>query len=734
MATSLEREIRGSSEKRLLWVGGGLFAALYLAWLLWGRVDGSERLWLGGLASAGSMLAAAVLAAQRAQDARQDQRGWRGLAGCLWLWAAAAGLRVLIQALPAQQTVLQTSAQLIFAAGGVVLTVGLSSFQRPAALVQGRIRLVFDVVITCAALGVLTYLSFLRPWLTGGLIPRLPVGYGAELIFYSVCDLAFALALLVLFVLGRADQALTRYAWLLGGLLAFLLSDNAFALAMRAGEYIFGTPNDFGWVIGSLCLCASLVSSPQDAPDLALWSNPRARRWLVSVKNLVPIVAVVILGWYVAVDWRATQFIDPLGLWTVFLLALALIARQGILAGEEEFSQYASLVYSVAEPAFVCSEEGLFSLVNPAMLQAAGYDQESDLLNRSLGQVLPASAQAGSLVRQGLASAQGWSGETELVNRGGAHIPIFLSLRPVLPANSARLALAGTAHDLSLQKSQQAALQRAYTQIAADSAELARLNAGLEQRVAEKTADLVQAYEQLEEQNKALLQLDQVKSDFVSLVSHELRAPLTNINSGMELLNLGPHPHNERSGQIIHLVQAEVRRLTRFVETILDLSALDAGRLPLYPEPLSLDAAARQVAEQIRHLPGAERVQWNLPADLPPVAADAQALTSILFHLLDNAFKYAPQGPIHVFAGSDDRQGWLQVCDCGPGIPEDSLPYLFERFYRSNSRDNQTVYGHGLGLYIVRRLAEAMDGSVSAQNLPQGGACFTCRLPLAGGN
>lgn len=726
MAASVESTER--SNRRLLWTGGLSFAALYLAWLLWGRVDTPERLWLGGLSIFTSALTAAILAGWRAQAAPAAEAGsWRGLAGGLWLWVAAALLRVWAQSAPAAQETLHISAELIFAAGGVVLISGLARFPLRAAAFQGRVRLIFDLVISCAALGVLTYLSLVRPWLELNALNA-----DSAAIFFTLCDLMFLLALLVLFLMGRAEQTVFQYAWLMGALLAFTLSDYAYAVAMRRAEYVFGNPNDLGWVLGNLCLCAAVLAAPLSESVSPLWSHPRTRRWLVSVKNLIPILATVILGWYVAVDWRATQFIDPLGLWTTFLLALALIARQGIQAGEQEFLQYASLVYSVAEPAFVCSEDGRFSLVNPALLAAAGYERESDLLAQPLAGLLPAESHPAELIRRGLGAPQGWSGETELLCRGGARLPVFLSLRPVLPASSARLALAGTAHDLRLQKSQQAALQSAYEQIAADRAELEKLNVGLEQRVAEKTADLQAAYARLEAQNQALLQLDQVKSDFVSLVSHELRAPLTNINSGMELLNHGTRPLNERTGQIIRLVQAEVRRLTRFVETILDISALDAGRLPLYPEPMQLIRVVRQVQEQILHLPGAERVVWQVPADQAELFADEQALTSVLFHLLDNAFKYAPSGPIGVVSGTSAGRAWIQVRDAGPGIPPDSLPYLFERFYRSNSQDNQTVYGHGLGLYIVRRLVEAMHGAVSAENLPAGGACFTCWLPLAG--
>jgi signal transduction histidine kinase len=112
------------------------------------------------------------------------------------------------------------------------------------------------------------------------------------------------------------------------------------------------------------------------------------------------------------------------------------------------------------------------------------------------------------------------------------------------------------------------------------------------------------------------------------------------------------------------------------------------------------------------------------------VLADEQALSSILFHLIDNALKYAPQGEVRVIAQVQANHLLLQVLDEGPGLSEEALPLLFQPFYRAAASDAQETYGHGLGLYIVRRLAEAMGGQAWAENRPQGGACFSCTLPL----
>jgi signal transduction histidine kinase len=98
--------------------------------------------------------------------------------------------------------------------------------------------------------------------------------------------------------------------------------------------------------------------------------------------------------------------------------------------------------------------------------------------------------------------------------------------------------------------------------------------------------------------------------------------------------------------------------------------------------------------------------------------------------LIDNAIKYAPLGSIRVHAWAEDGLVFIQVADQGPGIPPEALSLIFEKFYRFHYGDAQTVYGHGLGLYMVRRLLQAMQGEIKVENLPGGGAAFTFWLPV----
>ncbi|MGH2522805.1 MAG: ATP-binding protein, partial [Anaerolineales bacterium] len=324
----------------------------------------------------------------------------------------------------------------------------------------------------------------------------------------------------------------------------------------------------------------------------------------------------------------------------------------------------------------------------------------------------------------------GWSGEVTLHRRNGTEFPAYLSLRPVHSEVAARSALAGTIHDLTQVKRQQASLRAAYEQVATARRELEALNAELEERVAEKTHNLSEANKQLARQNEELQTLDGLKSEFVSLVSHELRAPLTTVSGGIELLLADPAELSSPVRDTLSLVQAHIQRLTQFVETILDLSALETGRLPVYPEVWDVSKIIQTIRDQFVASQVGKRLTLRLPPSLPPVLADERGLTSVIFHLIDNAIKYAPEGEVTLEA--EDGGEWVRVhvSDQGPGIPPEAREKIFEKFERLDSQDSRSVYGHGLGLYMSRRLLQAMGGDIVAGEAPGGGARFTFWLPV----
>jgi signal transduction histidine kinase len=158
---------------------------------------------------------------------------------------------------------------------------------------------------------------------------------------------------------------------------------------------------------------------------------------------------------------------------------------------------------------------------------------------------------------------------------------------------------------------------------------------------------------------------------------------------------------------------------------------MEAGRINLHPVPLSLASELEDVCRQFNAVPGANRIRVNLPLDLPRVLADEAVLQSIFNHLLDNALKYAPEGPVVVDASRERGRVRVQITDAGPGIPEEKRPLLFQRFQRLDAKDSQSVYGYGLGLYLSQRMLQGMHSDLAFEAPPEGGARFLFYLKVA---
>jgi two-component system phosphate regulon sensor histidine kinase PhoR len=230
-----------------------------------------------------------------------------------------------------------------------------------------------------------------------------------------------------------------------------------------------------------------------------------------------------------------------------------------------------------------------------------------------------------------------------------------------------------------------------------------------------------------------LRRIEQIRRDFVANVSHELRTPLTAIRGYVEALTDGTATPEE-SRRFIDVIGRHTLRMERLVKDLLRLARLDARQEPL--ELVSCDtrgladavvADVTQAAVE-RH----QRFDVRIEAGAESVRADAGKLHDALRNLVANAVTYAPaQTTILVDARRVDHRVEISVSDQGPGIPEEDLSRVFERFYRVDKSRARDPGGTGLGLAIVKHLVELHGGNVRAENRPEGGAKFTIALPAA---
>lgn len=587
-----------------------------------------------------------------------------------------------------------------------------------------KLKLLLDLVISTGSFVVLCYVLFINPDTTfSSSIARIPV----DLTWFPIQDLILIALLVNILMLTYSPIQGRILVFTLIGFFFFYVSDYYRTLQVDKSQFNPQTTFNLSLLFGyaAIWLASRFAPSLDEEVHHQQFSQRLVTGWAIRerVQSTLPIALPIVMIVELLVFWQRNVPISQSVLVVSAVLWLLLIARMGVAAGEFELQQYAILFQSSAEAAFLCDPNRKFLQVNSAMIKICGFTNQYDLLETKLDRFI-------LQLDESVKSSSYWSAETKLLTRSGNEIPIDLSLQSIELGFFRRKLVTGAIHDLTAQKEQQEMLQQAYDRVNAIQLELQLLNEDLEIRVAEKTRSLSTAYAQLEEQHTQLQSLDQMKSDFVSLVSHELRAPLTNISGGIELVLTGKKPVPESTRQSLLLVQSEIKRLTRFVETILDLSVLDAGKMPLYPELIRMEEFARVIQKHYHSIPGADRLEWQIHPDLPDIYADSQALASVFMHIIDNALKYAPEGNITITCIFQHPGVICTVTDSGPGIPDELLENIFAKFFRVENADARVIYGHGLGLYMARKLLQEMGGDILVANAETGGAVFTISLPI----
>jgi len=228
--------------------------------------------------------------------------------------------------------------------------------------------------------------------------------------------------------------------------------------------------------------------------------------------------------------------------------------------------------------------------------------------------------------------------------------------------------------------------------------------------------------------------------DFVATVSHELRTPVAVIRSAAQNLSAGVVNDAEQAKRYGDLIDVEGRRLTDMVEQVLEYAGLSGNRRPAASRPVDVASLVHDVVNTSQSLPEAQDVSFDVRIDdnVPPVMADRDGLRRALLNLVNNALKYAEDGrwiglTVSREPGRNDGQVLVSVTDRGRGIPADEMARIFEPFYRGRFALNQQIHGNGLGLSLVKRIAEAHGGRVSVKSAPGQGATFTIALPAASG-
>jgi len=219
-----------------------------------------------------------------------------------------------------------------------------------------------------------------------------------------------------------------------------------------------------------------------------------------------------------------------------------------------------------------------------------------------------------------------------------------------------------------------------------------------------------------------------MQDDFVSNISHELRTPLGFIKGyTTSLLRRDTSWDENTQREFLSIIEEESDRLTQLIENMLESARLQSHTTKFHLQPVRLDSLVQDVVTRLRLAHPDLHIRTEI-AEVPPISGDAARLVQVFDNLFGNALKYAPGSLLTVGVSSGDRRVRFSLEDRGPGIPEEYLPFLFDRFYRVDADASAT--GTGLGLYICRQIILAHHGKIWVESVPDQGATFFVELPV----
>lgn len=225
-------------------------------------------------------------------------------------------------------------------------------------------------------------------------------------------------------------------------------------------------------------------------------------------------------------------------------------------------------------------------------------------------------------------------------------------------------------------------------------------------------------------------QAEELKSTFISVISHELKTPVALIKGYVSTLRREDVQWDpEIVKDSLAVIEEETDRLTGMIENLLDASRLQSGGLAIKRSDVNIPELAKRLAQRMQVQTSRHKISVEFPSDFPIIAADETRLEQVLSNLVGNSIKYAPGGEIKIRGGVRRENVIVCVIDQGPGIAPEDIPHIFDRFYRAPDMARNTK-GAGLGLYLSRAIVEAHGGRMWVDNVPGEGAhiCFT--LPL----
>lgn len=263
------------------------------------------------------------------------------------------------------------------------------------------------------------------------------------------------------------------------------------------------------------------------------------------------------------------------------------------------------------------------------------------------------------------------------------------------------------------------------------SRQLKAKNEALENLVKSRTAEVQHQANQLRIQAEKLQELDKAKSRFFANISHEFRTPLTLIKGPIE--HLEQNFDDKLSMENVKMIRRSANRVLNMVNQLLDLSKIDEGSLKLTPTEGDIFKCLRTATSSFNSHAAQRNIDYKvkIPQTILWASFDRDKLENILYNLLGNAFKFSDDASdINFSAQYENNELQIQVSDSGRGIPQDKLPYIFDRFYQVDSSTTKEKEGSGIGLSLSKDLIELMEGTIKVNSELGKGTLFNIKLPI----
>jgi PAS domain S-box-containing protein len=401
---------------------------------------------------------------------------------------------------------------------------------------------------------------------------------------------------------------------------------------------------------------------------------------------------------------------------------------------------YREIFQSMSEGIIMVDESGKIAIANPMAEQLFAYEK-GELNGMIMEKLLPERYRRGHVsFRQAFNSdphprRMGFGRDLTALRKNGTEFPVEISLS--YTQVQGRLLVMAFISDISQRKQAEDALKTSEEQLLVYAAELEKkvelrteaLNSSII-KLEEEVIERKKAEEEVRKSLEKERELNELKSKFVSIASHEFRTPLSTILSSASLIQQYKDRQDyEKQDKHIHRIKSSVNHLTQILNDFLSLGKLEEGKVDVNREVLQIEHFLTEMNEEVgSFLKPGQTLQIQFLQCNTEIVTDARILRNIMFNLISNASKYSDAGKtIHLTYASENAMMVFRIQDEGIGIPKEDQKHLFDRFFRASNAGN--VEGTGLGLNIVRRYVDLLDGEISFVSEYRKGSTFIISIP-----